>query len=205
MIAWTLMRTVGPAFEPITLEEAREHIGAGTSPDLDALLAARIVAARERFEEATGRALIDQTWVLRLASFPYEITLPRAPLIAVSSIGYLDTAGQAQVLDPSVYSVYGVGLHRPLGHGKVRPAYGQAWPSTYPVPEAVTITFRAGAADRGTVPEPVRQELLRMVAWLFANRESGAARGLEVAAEGEVPIGASVRLEYGSQWEPEYS
>jgi uncharacterized phiE125 gp8 family phage protein len=61
----TLIRTVEPAAEPVTLAEAKAHLRLADSSE-DDLLTGLIRAARQDVERATGMALIDQHWRLVL-------------------------------------------------------------------------------------------------------------------------------------------
>lgn len=73
----------------------------------------------------------------------YEIYLPNPPLLAVQSIGYVDTTsplGVQQTLDPSQYLV------TPGDKGCITPAFGTVWPQTQQQKGAVQVTFSAGYA-----------------------------------------------------------
>ena len=62
---YALERVSGPDIEPITLAEAKRHLGEFddvTTRDDD--VSGLIQAAREWVEDYTARALIDQTWRL---------------------------------------------------------------------------------------------------------------------------------------------
>lgn len=69
-----------PVQEPVTLAEAKTHLRV-TYTDDDALIAELITAARQWFEEQTYRALVTQTWDLKLDELPRgddPIRVPRA-------------------------------------------------------------------------------------------------------------------------------
>jgi hypothetical protein len=93
------------------------------------------------------------------------ITLPRAPVVSVASVTYLDASGASQVLSPSAYVV------APGAPGRLSPAFGQVWPNTYPVPAAVSVRFTAGyGPDASTAPEPFKQAILMYLTDLYENR-----------------------------------
>lgn len=174
----TLVLDTGPSVEPITLAETREHLNltAAGSPAThadDDLLNNLIAAARELVDGRDGflgRALISQTWDLKLDRLREPITVPLPPLQSISSITYTDTDGNAQTLASTEYQVTGVGG---FGKGKVVEAYGKSWPSTRNIPEAVTVTFVAGyGAAAANVPEPIRTALKILVATWYENREA---------------------------------
>lgn len=170
-----LKQTVAPAVDPVTITEARK-VGELPSDDTahDAHLYRLIAAATRTVERMTRRALITQTWELRLDAFPGHdfrrqnaILLPRPPLQSVSSIVYIDEAGATQTLDPSLYQV--TTNNAP---GFIEPAYAQVWPTTRPeTVEPVRITYIAGFGDDATsVPEEYRHAVLELVAFWFFNR-----------------------------------
>ncbi len=160
-------RTVGPSAEPIDLDEAKDHCRIVSSTD-DAYVQRLIIAAREWAEAATGRALITQTWVFRLDCFPAhgEIMIPHSPVQSISSVSYLDTAGATQTLDSADYSVDIYSLP-----ARLRPSYGNCWPSTRQDYNAVTITAVCGEADAADVPEKLKQAMLLVIGHLFEHRE----------------------------------
>lgn len=165
--------------EPVTLVEAKAHC-AIDSDDFDSLLTDYIAAVRAHLEKTLGRALVAQTWELRLPNFPAygdAIELPIPPLQSVESVTYTDTFGDTATLAPAAYQVCGVGGEQP---GCIVPAYGLSWPEVRRQPEAVTIRFIAGYQDDGAsppdlaanVPPPIKAAMLAMVADLFQNRET---------------------------------
>lgn len=164
----SLVRTVGPTTEPLTLSEAKAHLRVD-HPSEDTLIAALVQAAREYVEAFTHRALITQTWKLTIERFPSGdyIELPKAPLISVGSVQYIDTAGAQQTLATSVYDA-----DTTCTPGVVRLKYDQSWPSTRDVWNAVEITFDAGYGAASAVPEPIKSAIRLLVGHLYANRES---------------------------------
>jgi uncharacterized phiE125 gp8 family phage protein len=85
---------------------------------------------------------------------------------AVISITYIDGHGVTQVLDPVLYHV---------GSEYLWPAYGQTWPTTRYLPQAVTVRFRAGYGDDwNSVPEAIRQALMMLVAYWYSQREAAS-------------------------------
>lgn len=135
---------VPPYAEPITLVEMKNHLKVelGVTDD-DALIAAQITAARDYVETGTSAnstrmiTMVATTFDLALHAFPACIELPRRPLVAVSSITYLDDAGETQTLDADTYVV-------DYARGNITLAYSAVWPTTRYQANAVTVRFIAG-------------------------------------------------------------
>lgn len=164
-----LTLVTAPAAEPLTTTEAKSHLRVDSSDD-DTLIDAYVKAARQHIEEDLGRALITQTWDYTLDAFPSDgsaIQLPRPPLVSVTSISYVDTAGATQTVTSSDYIV-NTGKRK----GEITLAYGAAWPVTRRQASAVTIRFVAGYGAASAVPAPIATALRLVVGDLYANREA---------------------------------
>ena len=74
-----------PSVEPITLDEAKNHLKIDSAED-NALISSKIITARQWAEKETKRAFITQTLEMYLDSAPAEIEIPRPPLQSVESI-----------------------------------------------------------------------------------------------------------------------
>ncbi|MDT3686759.1 MAG: hypothetical protein RO009_17145 [Pseudorhodoplanes sp.] len=117
-----------------------------------------------------SRALITQTWQLRLHRFPRVVELPLPPLQEVLEVSYRDPAGTLQTLPETAFQVAGIGDE---GKGRIEPLAGSYWPETGDYVEAVLITFRAGYGDTPEdVPATIRSAILEIVAARYAFRES---------------------------------
>ena len=164
-----------PSTEPITLDEAKLQCRVDTS-DEDALLAHYITAARGLVEAESGRALLTQTWEMRIDGW-YEfgdgiIRLPYAPTQQVEGIVWLDSDGVSHTVDPNTYLVDTSSLPP-----RIVPV--SSWPTT---PEMVSIagiriTFVAGWEERDKVPAWAKQAILLLVAHWYENREAVASVG----------------------------
>ena len=137
-----------------------------TNTTEDPLLSALILAAREHVEAFTRRALVTQTWDLKLDGFPSVIRVPRPPLQSITSISYIDSNGATQTWAAANYSV-----DTSSQPGRIEPAYGISYPTLRGVPNAVTIRFVAGYGAAAAVPQSVKQAILLFVAHLYENRE----------------------------------
>lgn len=151
-------------------EDLYEHPG---DADLVPLVEQYIEAAIGRVEACSGRVLFKRTCKLTLDSFGTAVVIPASPVIAVTSVQYVDTDGATQTLDPANYAL----IDR-LDTPSLFPAYGKSWPAARSFPGAVSITFEAGyGADMETIPAPLRQAVMQTVAdWFrFAGNVATAA------------------------------
>jgi uncharacterized phiE125 gp8 family phage protein len=153
--------TVEPLTEPVSLAEAKAQCRVDGS-DSDDELALFIQAAREFVETYTGTKLVSQTVVQRCSSFNDLGSLSVAPVISVSSIAYLDSAGAEQTLSTDVYETVLTGLE-PL----IRRKIDQSWPSVRCVADAVRVTAVCGYTE---VPAPIKHAMLLLIGQWFDNR-----------------------------------
>lgn len=157
-----------PSVEPVTLQEAKNHLRI-LHDDEDTTIEAYMKATRRYVEQVlTWRALITQEIELALDSFRKEIKLPRPPLKEVENIKYTDKDGQEHTIDSDKYIV---DTHSEPG--RVVLAYGESWPSDilYPV-NAVKIEYEAGYGDNPEdVPAELKQAILILTAHFYEQRE----------------------------------
>jgi len=162
-----LTEATAPASEPVTKAEAKLFARIDITDD-DDLVDALIEAARREVESFTRRSLINTTWDMTLDCFPATILLPRSPLSSVTSISYVDTSGTTQTLTSTLYRVDTASLP-----GRITNAYGQTWPATQAVTNAVTVKFVAGyGATAASVPEPMKLAIKIMINDWYEHRES---------------------------------
>ena len=199
--------TTPPAVEPLTLAEVHDHLRI-TWTNEDTYLTRLITAARKYCEVAAKRTFINTVYTLEDDAFPFTtgafnkqvrqfygqfqggqgavypgvlalnagvITFPRAPLVSVQSVTYFDTTGALQTMSPSLYIV------QPGAPGRMMPIFGQIWPVTLPVINAVQIKFTAGyGPDETYVSEADKQAILLMLSHLYEH-PSAVATGAPVA------------------------
>jgi len=79
-----------PDIEPVTLDEAKNHLKIDSSED-NSLISALIVTARQLAEKETNRAFITQTWEMYLDEVGNEIEIPKPPLQSIVSIKTIST------------------------------------------------------------------------------------------------------------------
>lgn len=143
----------------------------------DAVIAAHVKAATDLWDGPNGilgRALRVQTLRLTAAHFPgrcwpghffYEadwhpfryrqqVVLPYPDIVAIQSIGYVDSSGMPQTIDPSLYTVVG---------RKITPTFGTSWPETPNQVGAVTIQYQAGYNAMASPPNGPPGNLLAAI------------------------------------------
>ena len=175
-MSWSLQVVTAPSLEPLSLEEAKAQVRVELDiTSEDDYLRSLLLAVRDWAEGEVSKALLTETLALKLDRFACEeIYLPYPPLQSVSSITYLDSNNVLRTLAAAKYQVVGARLapdaKAPCGY--VQPAYGESWPTTYPVPECVTITYIAGWLSAEAVPQRIKQAMLLALADMYANRET---------------------------------
>ena len=159
--------TTAPGTEPVTLAQARLHLRIDADmTDDDAMITALIIAARQYCEQFQNRAYIEQVVTLKTDRFPLRFRIPRSPLISVTSINYIDTAGDDQLLSTDVYAV-----DVTSEPGKVTLKHNQTWPATQRIHHAVTVVYKAGYGNAAAdVPQTVKQAMFLLLAHWYEHR-----------------------------------
>lgn len=177
----TLDLVTAPTEEPVTLQEAKDHLRIDHT-DEDIYLATLIKASRKIVEKLLNKTLITQTWDLYEDAFPgtpYDVPLP--PLSSVTSIIYTDSDDDETTVTATTYVV-----DAKSQPGRINLAYGMSWPSTtLTTLNAVKIRYIAGYGDALDVPDEYKQAVLMLIGHFYENREATTdLRNLE-----QVPIG----------------
>lgn len=187
-----------PATEPVSLAEAKLHCRVDSAAE-DTLITALITAARQHVEEITSRALITQTWELRLDAWPRLLYLPRPPLLSITSVSYTNDANNTTVLSAAAYALrIGTEPGCVLFDGALLPNN-----VTLANLAAVKVRYTAGyGAAASAVPKPLFQALLLLIGHWYANREAVAAGNL-----GPLPLAvdsllAPFRVLWFGEWAP---
>lgn len=165
----TLKRTVAPTVEPLTDAQALEHVRLQDPDDL-AQVQEFLAAALARIEAFTERALLTQTWTLKLDGWwTGDLELPKPPLQSVTSIVYATDAGTATATVST--DVYEVDTDSEPGRVRLKP--NQVWPAEpYDRPNCITITFVAGWAAATSVPADIRNAARLLLGHYDQNREA---------------------------------
>lgn len=171
--------TVPPASEPVTLAEAKSQCGVAGS-DKDAALNLLIGASRAFVENYCGIRLVEQTVEVECDDWADFGRLTIAPLIDVTSIEYIDTAGVEQTLPTSVYLARADNLSP-----SITLKYNQRWPSIQ-LGSRIKVTAQVGYE---TVPGDLKYALLLSIGKHF----SMSGRDMSIRSEEVEGIGTIQR------------
>lgn len=160
---------LAPDTEPITTDQAMEHVRVDSEDDL-AYLESLISVGREYVESLTGRVTLASGWMMVADSWASAgrelIPLYRTPLISVESVSYYAKDSETlTVLDPSDYRV--ISATEP---GMVQ--ITAELPELEERPDAVQIAFTAGHASAATVPPVLKHAIKVDVSNRYTNRNS---------------------------------
>ena len=159
-----LKLVTAPTAEPVTLSEVKAFCGISHDLD-DSLLNILISAQREHGESETSLSWAEKTLELVLSGFPTgAIALQAPPIVAVSSVKYLDADGVEQTMPEADYIV-----DKDSFPGFVKPV--NEWPETADRSNAVKVRYTAG--DWGDCfPVKAKLFLLNRVNTQYNQRES---------------------------------
>ena len=170
--------------EPVTLDEMKTHLRVDCTAD-DDLITSLIVASREWCEMYENRAYITQTITANTFWLPDQIILPKPLLQSVTSITYVDIAGDTQTVSSDLYDVDTV--REP---GQITRAYNETYPSVRGDVNGVTIVYKAGYGDTAEdVPERVKAAIKLMCGHLYEHRETVSDISME-----DIPMGVKSLL-----------
>ncbi len=154
------------ATEPIDLPTAKLHLKVDADmTDDDDLIEALIPTARELAEQYANRAFAEQTLEAAFSEFPRcedSIKLPLGPVDSVTWLKYTDAEGAEQAASTDLYYLSDYGAARDVFLN-----YGEVWPVTAYVPEAVRVRYVTGTA---TCPKSAISAMLLMIGYLYENR-----------------------------------
>ena len=166
---YSLAVITAPTAEPVTLAEVKQQCGIADEVNAhDDLLNGYIVAARRACEVFLNRQLMTATYDYKVDEFPLwdcNLYLPLAPLQSVTSISYVDAAGDTQTLSTSIYRV--LSNREPA---EIELKYAQSWPTTRIESEAVTVRMVCGYTSAANVPEPIKLAIKMLVSDWFESR-----------------------------------
>ena len=184
----------GPECEPVTLAEAKDHLRLSSDAE-DAYIASLITAARHAVEAHLELFLITRQIDLYMDSWPVGknllwwdgvmdgawvnlrnsggyVALPVKPVSLITQVVTIDGAGVETVMDPALYYL------QPGDRPRLYKSNVSSWPAVVRAADGIRLRLNVGFGDSwNTVPELIRQALLHLVAYLYANRgdEPGAA------------------------------
>ena len=150
----------------ITVEEAKLHLRVLGNDD-DSLIDSYIDAATAWAMEYQGRKYLTETCVDYFDRWPAIIRPRWSPLLAVTSIRYIDSAGTWQTLSDSYYDV-----DIDSEPGRIVEAYNCSWPGVRGDANGIEVTYTAGyGSDADDVPADIRNAILLLVGDWYGNRE----------------------------------
>lgn len=175
-----------PGSEPVTLQQAKNHLRLETAAD-DDYISTLIQVAREKVEADTWRGIILQTWELALDTFPWcegcalnlqwhdgrtcpgrEIRLPKGQVQGVFWVKYDDAAGNEQIFDPSKWLVDG------FPPARIVLKANEFWPILdgyyYPNIKSVRVQYQVGYGEPDTVPAGLKQAMLLLISQFYEHR-----------------------------------
>lgn len=177
---YLISRTSAPATHPVTLGEAKLQCRIDHSTD-DILITRLIETASEVVQEMTGKALITQSWALKIRTPGTYVSLPVFPAISLTSVEYIDPDGADQTATLGNFSLYG-----DEDSAWVEPIEGAVWPTTADRLDALTLTFVAGFGTASNVPSNLKHAILMTISHWYEQRETVADSGLS-----ELPYAAT--------------
>jgi len=135
-----------------------------SDPEINAI----IRTVRHAAEGYTRRALVTQTWDMKLDRFPcWTIHVPKPTLQSVVSITYVDTDGVTQTLAADQYLV-----DNSSTPARITPIFGGIWPITRYQNNAVTVRFIAGYGLAAAVPDGIKSWMIIRIKHLFDNPDA---------------------------------
>ncbi len=153
-------RLVAPTVDVLTLAEIKEHVE--VEPDAsehDAMLQRFLTTATAMVEDATGRALMTQTWAMSLRCASARVEIPRVPVQSLTEIRYFDTDDAPQTATLADFYLF-----RGPDSAVIEPKSTKAWPTVMRRDDAITIEFLAGyGSDPEDVPAPLRNAVAMLV------------------------------------------
>jgi uncharacterized phiE125 gp8 family phage protein len=184
---FSLVTTTPPAVEPVDSTLAKKQCRIDYA-DEDTLFAVWIPAARKLVEAEAATALVNQTLLMQLPSWPLDgqVRLPVGPVSAVGFVKYYDAGGTLQTLAAGTDYQTWLDYRPPL----VLPAPQKYWPVVqFARVPAVQVQFVAGyGPDATAVPETAKQAILMTIAYWAANRGDEEAPGKFGLSEGAVRL-----------------
>lgn len=170
---------------PILLADAKRQLRVATSDD-DTLIQGMLDAALAQAEAYCGIRIGQPTLSLKCDSFEDFGRIPEAPIRSVTSVTYIDTAGNTQTLSTDVYEARLEGL---------APAivlkYGQQWPATR-MGSRITVVVDAGYAS---LPANIKSAVLLLLSKLYPLAKSDVlVRSETIEGVGATQWGGAVEL-----------
>lgn len=162
----------GPAEEPVSLDDMKNHLRVDISDD-DELITAYMIAAREICEGVANKKFVSQTWDLWMDYFPgsTELILPQSmsPLQSVTHIKYWPNGGSEQTYNATNYLV---DIYSQPAKIVLKALNAATWPSDTLIDvNGVNVRVVVGFGDDADVPEKIKQAIKLLVGEYYESRE----------------------------------
>ena len=181
--------TTSPESEPVSLMEMKRYLRIDDNSD-DIVLSDQIMEARRFIEDQVGLAFISQSWRLALDRWPaggeawwdgvremsitelyrsnvlQSVTLPRWPLVSITSITTYDEGSNATSVTTA--NVFDVDIYRTPG--RITLKRGQTWPVALRSNNAIEIVYVAGYANAAAVPITMKRAVRQLAAFMYNHR-----------------------------------
>ena len=168
----SLVVTTQPTAEPVSVAEVRDHLNL-LNTEHDPYLTSLIKAARRNCEKFCRQTAMTTTY---RAVFPYwpsdgVICLPKPPLQSITSVNYIDSDGNSQLLATTEYVVDADSMPGRFirGYEKTLPIVRTAGTAA-----PITIVYVGGYTTADLVPEDFRHAMLMLIGHWWMVREAAA-------------------------------
>lgn len=161
--------TTGPAVEPVTVQEVKDHCHISHNVE-DSLLSTWIKSAREKAEEYHKKYYLTQNVKISFDGFPcLPYVLPVFPVQSVESIKYVTCEGVevTMLLTDFIISFSGKKCRIAHGHNKLWPIVTLRSIDSFAI--NTTVGYGSTAA---AVPAKVKDAIMLYCAWRSDNREA---------------------------------
>ena len=166
----SLVRTIAPSVEPVSLSEAKAHLRVDTDDD-DTYISTLITVAREYCEERLDSTFITTTWQAKYDVFPlWNLNLPRPPMLSGNvTVVYRDEAGNNTTITSDAGDFQ---VDASVIPGRIYPIYNGVWPAVRGDENSVTVTYTAGyGATAASLPGYIKHAVLLLCGNWYAARE----------------------------------
>ena len=169
----SLVVTVAPTTEPVTLDEAKSWMKLDDVPASDAAVNGAIAAARNTIEQWLRRQLLTATYELSLDAFPTVrdnvIRLEMGPVQSIVSISYKDVDDNLAIM-----ILDDVSQDLKTDPARLRPKQGNTWPATRNDLNVVTIEYVTGYGVVADIPGSILTALRMLITDLYAHPSAQA-------------------------------
>lgn len=159
--------TTNPTVEPITVTELKDYARIDGNSE-DSILSSIIIGTRLLVENYLNRALIEQVITLQMDFWPGRtITLPRPPLLSVTSITTLDESDNETTYDSSNYYVVTNSVK-----GTITIKQSVSIPTnTARYNAGIKVVYKAGYGSTATyIPQAIKEGVKVWAAMIYDNR-----------------------------------